>query len=82
MGNGAKSHKFEDSARETKDGGRQRQRRGANLAPNGFCLNNVINKLFKPLISKMMKVYVDDMITKSIEPVNYVAHLCETFEML
>lgn len=34
------------------------------------------------MIEKTMEVYVDDMITKSIDPTNYMSHLREAFEVL
>ena len=42
----------------------------------------MVNKIFKPLIGHTMEVYVDDMITKSKEPIDHVKHLEETFELL
>ena len=48
----------------------------------GATYQMLVNKLFKPLISRMMELYVDDMITKSVEPVEHTAHLRETFEVL
>ena len=54
-----------------------------------FGLNNVgatyqrlVNKVFEPLIGKTMEVYVDDMITKSIEEDDHVQDLEETFKLL
>lgn len=41
-----------------------------------------VNKLFKPLINKTMEVYVDDMTTKSVQLINHVVDLRETFEVL
>ena len=38
--------------------------------------------IFKPLIGQTMEVYIDDMITKSKNSVDYVRHLEETFDQL
>ena len=48
----------------------------------GATYQRLVNKIFKPLIGQTMEVYVDDMITKSKEPKNYVKHLEKTFELL
>ena len=48
----------------------------------GATYQRLVNKLFKGLIGKMMEVYVDDMITKSVESVEHAAHLRETFKVL
>ena len=48
----------------------------------GATYQRLVNKIFKPLIGHTMEVYVDDMITKSKEPMNHVKHLEETFELL
>ncbi|KAH9802826.1 Ribonuclease H [Citrus sinensis] len=48
----------------------------------GATYQRLVNKVFKPLISHTMEVYVDDMITKSREPKEHVKHLEETFELL
>ncbi|KAH9727588.1 Ribonuclease H [Citrus sinensis] len=48
----------------------------------GATYQRLVNKVFKPLIGKTMEVYVDDMITKSKIPEEYVRHLEETFELL
>ena len=42
----------------------------------------LVNKIFKLLIGRTMEVYVDDMITKSKNPKEYVEHLEETFGLL
>jgi len=42
----------------------------------------LVNKVFEPLIRKTMKVYVDDMITKSIKGVDHAQGLEETFKLL
>lgn len=38
--------------------------------------------IFKSSIGQTIEVYVDDMITKSKEPVEHIRHLEETFELL
>ena len=48
----------------------------------GATCQRLVNKIFKPLISQTMEVYVDDMITKSREPIDHVQHLEETFDLL
>ena len=48
----------------------------------GATYQRLVNKNFKPLIGYTIKVYVDDMITKSKEPIDQVKHLEETFELL
>ena len=59
------------------------------LQGNAFGLKNVgatyqrlVNRIFKPLIGRTMKVYMDDMITKSKIPKERVGHLEETFGLL
>ena len=48
----------------------------------GATYQRLVNKIFKPLIGRTMKVYMDDMITKSKSPNEYVKHLKETFGLL
>ena len=52
------------------------------LKNTGATYQRLVNKIFKPLISHTMEVYVDDMITKSKEPRDHVKHLEKTFELL
>ena len=40
----------------------------------GATYQRLVNKIFKSLIGHTMEVYVDDMITKSKEPSDYVKH--------
>ena len=42
----------------------------------------LVKKIFKPLIRKIIEVYVDDMITKSKNPNKHVKHLDEIFRIL
>ena len=48
----------------------------------GAIYQRVVNKIFKLLIGRTMKVYVDNMITKSKNPNKHVDHLEETFGLL
>ena len=48
----------------------------------GATNQRVVNKIFKLLIGRTMKVYVDNMITKSKNPNKHVDHLEETFGLL
>ena len=42
----------------------------------------LVNKLFEPLIGKMMEVYIDDMIVKSKTDVDPRNNLRKTFDIL
>lgn len=42
----------------------------------------LVNKVFKPLIGRIMEVYVDDMITKSKDPAEHTRYLDEIFKLL
>ena len=48
----------------------------------GATYQRLVNRIFKPLVGRTIKVYVDDMITKSKIPKEHVGHLEETFELL
>ena len=48
----------------------------------GATYQRLVNKIFKLLIRRTMKVYVDDIITKSKKSVDHVQYLEETFELL
>jgi len=48
----------------------------------GTTYQRLVNKLFEPLISKTMEVYVDDMITKSVKEADQVQDPEETFKLL
>jgi len=41
-----------------------------------------VNKIFALQIGKMMKVYIDDMLVKSMEKEEHIAHLRECFRQL
>ena len=42
----------------------------------------LVNKVFSDLIGRTMKVYVDDMLVKSLEKDDHVFDLCEMFALL
>ena len=42
----------------------------------------LVNKMFNEMIGKMMEVYIDDMLVKSLKATDYVAHLEEMFGIL
>lgn len=42
----------------------------------------LVNPMFKPLISKIMEVYVDDLLIKSLKTEDHVRDLRETFDIL
>jgi len=48
----------------------------------GATCQRLVNKVFEPLIGKTMEVYVDDMITKSVEENDHAQDLEETFKLL
>ena len=48
----------------------------------GATFQRIINKIFKELIEHTMKVYVDDILVKSLQNTNHVQHLCEAFDHL
>lgn len=48
----------------------------------GPTFQRLVNKVFKPLISKTMEVYVNDTITKSFRDEDHDQHLGETFSLL
>ena len=41
-----------------------------------------MTKIFRPLISKTMEVYIDDMLVKTKERPDHTKHLQETFKLL
>lgn len=43
---------------------------------------SLVNKMFVNLIDKVLKVYVDDMLVKSLKADDHVAYLNETFQIL
>ena len=67
------------------------------ITPHGlFCYNimpfglknvratyqRLVTKMFRPLLSKTMEVYIGDMLVKSKEISDHVTHLQEEFEIL
>ncbi|XP_022895221.1 uncharacterized protein LOC111409401 [Olea europaea var. sylvestris] len=48
----------------------------------GATYQRLVNKMFTDLIGKTMEVYVDNMLVKSLEAENHVAHLNNTFQIL
>lgn len=44
--------------------------------------NNMINQIFKAKIGRNVNVYIDDMHVKSIDKINHISNLRETFELL
>lgn len=42
----------------------------------------LVNKVFKPLIGKIIEVYIDDMMTKSLKDEDHVQQLGETLSLL
>ena len=48
----------------------------------GATYQRLFNKIFKDLIGKMMEVYVDDTLVKSLDKVDHISHLQEAFEVL
>ena len=42
----------------------------------------LVTKMFKPLLGKIMEVYIDDMLVKSKQRPDHVTYLQEAFELL
>ena len=42
----------------------------------------LVNKMFKEMVGKIMEVYIDDMLVKSLKTVDYIAYLEEIFGVL
>lgn len=42
----------------------------------------LVNKMFKEMMGKIMKVYIDDMLIKSLEAVDHIAYLEKVFDVL
>ena len=45
----------------------------------GVTYQRLVNKMFKEMIGEIIKVYIDDMLVKSLKATDHVAHLEETF---
>ena len=39
----------------------------------------LVNKMFKEMIGKMMKVYIDNMLVKNLKAVDHITHLEKIF---
>ena len=48
----------------------------------GATYQRLVNRIFKEIIGKMIEVYVDEMIIKSLKVVDHIAHLEEAFGIL
>ena len=48
----------------------------------GATYQRLVNKMFADQIGKTVEVYVDDMLVKSIEPVQHLTNLREVFAIL
>ncbi|KAL0405120.1 UNVERIFIED_CONTAM: Transposon Tf2-12 polyprotein [Sesamum latifolium] len=48
----------------------------------GVTYQRLVNLMFKELIEKTMKVYVDDMLVKSMEQAQHLKHLEESFAVI
>ena len=42
----------------------------------------LVNKMFQDLLGKTMKVYIDDMLVRSLRAKDYIDHLKQSFEVL
>ena len=48
----------------------------------GAICQRLVNHMFRELIGKSMKVYIDDLLVKSTEEANHIKHLAEAFSIL
>ena len=48
----------------------------------GATYQRLVTKMFRPLLGKTIKVYIDDMLVKSKERLDHATHLQEAFELL
>ena len=48
----------------------------------GAIYQRLVTKMFRPLLGKTMEVYIDDMLIKSKERPDHVAHLQQVFDIL
>ena len=48
----------------------------------GATYQRLVTKMFRPLLSSMMEVYIDDMLVKSKQRPDHAAHLQQTFDLL
>ena len=49
---------------------------------NAWAYEGLVNKMFKEMIEKTMKVYIDDMLVKSLKVADYITYLEEAFGVL
>ncbi|XP_057485849.1 uncharacterized protein LOC130772126 [Actinidia eriantha] len=54
--------------------------RGMQERQTGVIYQKLVNKMFKEMIGKIMEVYIDDMLVKSLKEADRIAHLEETIE--
>lgn len=52
------------------------------LKNTGATYQRLVNKMFNAQIGKTMEVYIDDMLVKSLQAHNHIAHLEEAFDIL
>ena len=52
------------------------------LKNTGATFQQMVNEVFKKLIEHTIRVYVNDMLVKSLEDSDYVQHLEEAFTLL
>ena len=48
----------------------------------GATYQRLVTKMFRPLLSSTMEVYIDDMLVKSKQRLDHAAHLQQTFDLL
>lgn len=48
----------------------------------GAMNQRLVNKIFKDQVGKTMKVYVDDMLTKSLRVGDHIIHIRNTFNVI
>jgi len=48
----------------------------------GTTFQRMVDKVFKDLTRSIMKVYVDDMLVKSVMRIDHLLHLVEAFDLL
>ena len=52
------------------------------LKNDGATYQRLVTKMFRPLLGKIMEVYIDDMLIKSKERPNHTTHLQQVFDFL
>ena len=52
------------------------------LTNAGATYQRLVNKMFWDQLGKTMEVYIDDMVVKSKQKMDHIAHLSETFAIL